>query len=137
VIVDTSALMAVIVREPGHEAIIDLLADAGTVAGIGAPTAAELGLVLSARLRTDARPVIGGLLERFEIEIIEFTDEHWRAGVDAFLRYGRGRHKAALNFGDCLSYAVASLAQEPLLFVGDDFGLTDQESALDRTDGLS
>jgi len=50
--------------------------------------------------------------------------EHFEAAADAFLRYGKGRHAAALNFGDCLTYAVASVADLPLLFTGDDFGKT-------------
>jgi hypothetical protein len=50
---------------------------------------------------------------------------HWREAVDAFRRYGKGRHRAALNFGDCMTYATARLAGESLSFIGDDFALTD------------
>jgi ribonuclease VapC len=125
VIVDTSALVAIVVREPGHEMLLETLTDPSANAAIGMPTVAELGLVLSARLRTDARLLVAGLLDQLDIATVPFVDEHWRAAVDAYLRYGRGRHRAALNFGDCLTYAVASLAGEPLLFVGDDFTHTD------------
>lgn len=59
------------------------------------------------------------------IEQIPFGGEHWREAADAYLRFGKGRHKARLNFGDCLTYAVARLANEPLLFTGDDFPHTD------------
>lgn len=124
-IVDTSALVAVVVREPGYEAVLDALTDPATAAGIGTPTSAELGLVLSARLGADARPMVAGLLDSLEIATIAFSDAHWRTAIEAFWRYGRGRHAAALNFGDCLTYAVASLANEPLLYVGDDFTRTD------------
>jgi ribonuclease VapC len=124
-IVDTSALVAIVVREPGHEMLLETLTDPSANAAIGMPTVAELGLVLSARLRTDARLLVAGLLDQLDIATVPFVDEHWRAAVDAYLRYGRGRHRAALNFGDCLTYAVASLAGEPLLFVGDDFTHTD------------
>ena len=65
------------------------------------------------------------MLDEVGIEQIPFGDHHWREAVDAFLRFGRGRHKARLNFGDCLTYAVARLANEPLLFVGEDFTQTD------------
>lgn len=58
-----------------------------------------------------------------------FGDEHWKAAVDAHAEYGRGRHKAALNFGDCLSYATAKLAGAPLLCTGSDFARTDLELA--------
>ncbi len=63
-----------------------------------------------------------------DIEEIPFGSVHWREAVDAFRRFGRGRHPAGLNFGDCLTYAVASLSGEPLLFVGDSFAKTDLES---------
>ena len=56
---------------------------------------------------------------------LEFTDAHWPIALNAYLRYGKGRHPAALNFGDCLTYATVSVAQEPLLCVGDDFPQTD------------
>lgn len=59
------------------------------------------------------------------MEVIPLTADHYRVAVDAFLRFGKGRHPAALNFGDCLTYAVASLAGMPPLFVGDDFSRTD------------
>jgi len=127
VIVDSSAVVAIVLREPGHELLLEKLAGSG--AGIGTPTLAELGLVLSARLGRDSRPVIDGLLDRLGLDVVPFGDAHWRVAVGAFVRYGRGRHRAGLNFGDCLTYAVASLADEPLLFVGDDFAHTDLTAA--------
>ncbi|HNI36296.1 MAG TPA: type II toxin-antitoxin system VapC family toxin [Microthrixaceae bacterium] len=126
-IVDSSAVVAIVLREPGHELLLEKLAGSG--AGIGTPTLAELGLVLSARLGRDSRPVIDGLLDRLGLDVVPFGDAHWRVAVGAFVRYGRGRHRAGLNFGDCLTYAVASLADEPLLFVGDDFAHTDLTAA--------
>jgi ribonuclease VapC len=123
-IVDTSAIVAVFLREPGFEGLIDRLAGA-PVAGIGAPTLAEAGIVLSARLRTDARGLLGRFLQKFEIQTVSFEEVHWQEAVLAWLRFGKGRHPAALNFGDCLTYAVAKLSGRPLLFVGDDFARTD------------
>ena len=67
------------------------------------------------------------LLEEADVDIVPFGEEHWPAAVEAFRRYGKGRHPAGLNFGDCLTYATASLAGEPLLAVGDDFAQTDLE----------
>lgn len=124
-IVDTSAMVAIVLREPDHEAVLATLTRPGTPAGMGTPTIAELGIVLSARLGSDARRLVADLLQQFEIAEVHFTETHWRAAVDAFWRYGRGRHRAALNFGDCLSYAVAHVAGEALLFVGDEFAATD------------
>jgi ribonuclease VapC len=60
---------------------------------------------------------------------VAFGEPHWRAALEAFRRFGKGRHPAGLNFGDCLSYAVARVAGHPLLFVGNDFSCTDIEVA--------
>lgn len=127
-IVDSSALVAIAFAEPGCQELITKLAGAPS-AGIGTPTLAETGVVLAARLGQDSRDLVIRLLDEFSIEEIPFGDRHWREAVDAYLRFGRGRHKARLNFGDCLTYAVARLANEPLLFVGEDFRETDLESA--------
>ena len=123
-IVDTSALIAITFAEPGHRDLIAKLADAPS-AGIGTPTLAETGLVLASRLGRDPRDLVIRLLDEFSIEEVPFGDQHWREATDAFLRFGRGRHKARLNFGDCLTYAVARLASEPLLFIGEGFTQTD------------
>lgn len=127
-IIDTSALVAITFAEPGHQELIAKLAGAPS-AGIGNPTIAETGVVLAARLGRDSRDLVIRLLDEFSIEEVPFGDRHWREAVDAYLRFGKGRHKARLNFGDCLTYAVARLANEPLLFVGDDFRETDLETA--------
>jgi ribonuclease VapC len=84
---------------------------------------------MAARLGRDPRDLVIRLLDEFGIEEIPFGDRHWREAIDAYLRFGKGRHKARLNFGDCLTYAVARLADEPLLFAGDDFPETDLEPA--------
>jgi len=123
-IVDSSAIVAIVFREPGFEAVVERLASAESAAA-GAPTLAETGIVLSARLKRDARGLLERLLQEFRIQSVPFSEEHWRAAHDAFLRFGKGRHPARLNFGDCLSYATAKLADQPLLFVGGDFAKTD------------
>ena len=123
-IIDTSAIVAIFLREPAAERLLSAILDAD-FAGIGAPTAAETGVVLTARFERNAT---GDLLRFFEetgIEIVPFTTLHWQRAVDAYSRFGKGRHAAALNFGDCMTYATAALAQEPLLCLGDDFRKTD------------
>ena len=127
-ILDTSAILAVLFREPGHERLIEKLLAAGR-RGVGTPTLAETGLVLAGRLEGDAEVLLSGFVRQFEILPVPFGDRHWRAAVEAFRRFGKGRHPAALNFGDCLSYATARLADRPLLYVGDDFSRTDLEAA--------
>jgi ribonuclease VapC len=123
-IVDTSALLAIVFQKPGHECLIDELLGAQAVAA-GTPTLAETGIVLSARLGSDAHGIVERLLDEFGIQEIPFGELHWREAVEAYRRYGKGRHAARLNFGDCMSYASAKLSGEPLLFVGEDFALTD------------
>lgn len=123
-IVDASALIAIALRESGHEIVVAKLAAAGD-AGIGAPTLVETGIVLSARLRRDARPLLARVLQEAGLTVVPFGEPHWRATLDAYGRFGKGHHPAGLNFGDCLAYAVAKLADQPLLCVGDDFRRTD------------
>lgn len=122
-IVDTSALVAIVLREPGWDALVDKLSTGP--AGAGAPTLAEAGAVLTAKLGPRGRSLLARVVHEARIEIVPFTSEHWPIAVDAFARFGKGRHAAGLNFGDCLTYAVAHLASQPLLYVGDDFAKTD------------
>lgn len=61
--------------------------------------------------------------------MIPFTDEHWPIAIDAYARFGKGRHAAGLNFGDCLTYAAARLANQPLIYVGENFAKTDLSRA--------
>lgn len=126
-VLDSSALLSVILAEPGCEALLARLSAARVVA-VGAPTLVETAIVLSARLRRDARPLLNEFLREADAEVVPFSREHYEVAVDAFRRYGKGRHAAALNFGDCLAYAVASLSGLPLLFTGDDFSKTDVAS---------
>ena len=123
-VLDSSAIVAIHLREPGHERLVEKAQDAQVVV-IGVPTMLETVMVLSARLGQDARPLLFAFLRRLEAEVVPFNEQHLDAAAAAFLRFGRGRHPAALNFGDCMSYAVASVAGMPLLFTGDDFARTD------------
>ena len=129
-IVDSSALIALIFREPEAERIVASLAEAELVA-IGAPTLAETAIVLAAKLGEASRAILSRLVEDLDLIVLPFTAAHGREAREAFLRFGRGRHPAALNYGDCLTYATAKLAGQPLLFVGEDFGLTDLDSSLE------
>jgi ribonuclease VapC len=123
-VLDASAILAVLFQEPGHEPILSRIGEAAVVA-VGVPTLVESAIVLSSRLRRDARGLVTDFLREADAEVIPFTLDHYYVAVDAFLRYGKGRHPAALNFGDCLSYATARLAGLPLIFTGDDFSKTD------------
>jgi ribonuclease VapC len=124
VILDSSALVAIVLREPDAEHLLQRMRSASHVA-IGAATLLEAGIVLSARLNDDARGLLSRLLQESGIAVVPVSDAHFGVAMDAWLRFGKGRHPAALNFGDCLSYATAVVAGEPLLCVGDDFPRTD------------
>ena len=122
-IVDSSALLAIVLRENGWEALVDKLS--AEPAGAGAPTLAEAGIVLTARLGARGRSLLARVVQEAHIEVVPFTDAHWPIAIDAYARFGKGRHAADLNFGDCLTYAVARVAGQPLLYVGEDFARTD------------
>jgi len=127
-ILDSSVLVAILLFVPGYQALLArIIASPGV--GIGAPTLVETVIVLAARLRGDPIAVLKELLEAIGAEVIPFTEDHFRAALRAYLKFGKGRHPAALNFGDCLCYAVASIAREPLLYTGDDFSRTDIRKA--------
>ena len=123
-IIDSSAIIAVIGREPGYEAIVRQLA-MSPATRIGAPTQLESGIVLTARFGPRGKTALARLLQESQITTVAFTERHVAEALEAFSRFGKGRHPAALNFGDCCSYATARLAREPLLCVGDDFPQTD------------
>lgn len=123
-IVDSSALVAILLAQPGYEPVLDQVAQADAV-GVGAPTLTEAGMVLSSRLGVAGRTLLARFVQESGMAILPFGEHHWSVAVDAFVRFGKGRHPAALNFGDCLTYATARLAAEPLLCLGDDFARTD------------
>ena len=126
--VDTSALIAVLFAEPGYLDLVDAMLEADMLR-VGAPTLVETCLVATGRQRRTPGGVsdslVTGLITELGATVVPFGEAEWRRAADAFVRYGRGRHKASLNFGDCLAYATAAVAGDSLLFVGDDFGHTD------------
>jgi ribonuclease VapC len=127
-ILDTSAVVAVFCQEPAFEGLLDKLAAAEGL-GMGTPTIVETAIVLTARLRQDATGLLERFLQEFAVEPVPFAAPHWREAHDAYVRFGKGRHRAQLSFGDCMSYATAKLARRPLLCVGNDFRRTDIDIA--------
>jgi ribonuclease VapC len=121
---DSSALVAVLFAEPGYLDLVDRILQADHVR-VGAPTLAEASLVVAGRRGAPAVVEVDGLLRELGITIVPFGEAEWRVAFDAFVRFGRGRHPAALNVGDCLAYASAAASGDTLLFVGDDFSQTD------------
>jgi ribonuclease VapC len=129
IVVDTSAIMAILNGEPEAAAITDLLSLADDLI-MAAPTKFELLMVAVGRKEEPGRDMAEALLAHFNMVVAPWTDEHARLAADAFLRFGKGRHRAALNFGDCMSYALAKSVDAPLLFKGNDFAETDVKAAL-------
>ena len=127
-VVDSSALVSILLEEPEHQRLFDKAANAELTI-VGTPVALETVMVLSGRSDKDPRFLLASLLRTMAAEIVPFTEEHYDAAVSAFLRYGKGRHPAGLNFGDCMSYALARVSGLPLLYTGTDFSKTDIQSA--------
>jgi ribonuclease VapC len=86
---------------------------------------AEAGIVLTARAGIEGKRNLTLFVQDTDLNVVAFGQDHWRAAVDAFRRYGKGQHPARLNLGDCMTYATAKLAGQPLLCAGSDFSKTD------------
>ena len=127
-IVDTSALMAIIQEEPEQPVFISVILSASE-RSISAGSWVELGAVLGRR-KPELAQEAEALLDTLGLSIAEVSAEQARIGHNAYMEFGRGRHEARLNFGDCFSYALAKATGRPLLFNGNDFALTDIVSAL-------
>ncbi|PBB25129.1 MULTISPECIES: type II toxin-antitoxin system VapC family toxin [unclassified Mesorhizobium] len=128
-IIDSSALVAVLRAEPGHDQFVQAITSAQRRL-IASPTLLETTMVLVGGWQDEIADLLDAFLRVASIETISFTADHAAVARQAFLRYGKGRHPAALNFGDCIAYAVARLEAMPLLFKGNDFRLTDIEAAV-------
>ena len=125
-VIDTSALIAILLGEPSTDRLVEAM-EADRARLVSAATVVETSLVILGRFGELGDPQLDRLLRGIGAEIVPVGEEHVVLARDAALRFGRGRHPAALNFGDCFSYALAVARGEPLLFVGDDFGKTDVE----------
>lgn len=123
-VVDSSAVLAILFNEPERDTFSDALAAAG-VRLMSCVNALEAAVVVSSRKGPYGARELDLLLHRGEFEVVPFTADHLRLARDAYERFGKGRHAAGLNLGDCCAYALARHAGEPLLFKGDDFPLTD------------
>ena len=121
-VVDTSALVVILLQEEDAQAYADAIAAAATAA-LSAASYVELAIVSLSR-GARGRAELEAMLADAVIDIVPVTLDQARIAAGAYERYGKGRHAAALNFGDCFAYALAKSRGEPLLFKGTDFGLT-------------
>jgi ribonuclease VapC len=127
-VIDSSALIAVVRGEAESYHFRRLIGLAVTRA-VGAPAAVEASIVMLSKFGEAGLADLRALMTQARIEVVPLTEAHVPIALDAFRRFGKGRHRAGLNFGDCFSYALARATGEPLLFKGDDFRHTDIESA--------
>ena len=128
-ILDSSALVAILFKEPEAERLAAMIRDTDSTA-IAAPTLLETAIVAEGRTLPGMAAKLDALMVAIRPEIVPFTAEHASLARDAWRRYGKGRHKAGLNLGDCFSYALAKERGQALLFKGDDFAATDIEPAI-------
>jgi len=128
-VVDTSALVAILLGEPDAERFARALGGE-PIRLLSAVTRVELSCVIEGRKGETGRADVELLLRDGDFEVVSVTPQQAEIAVDAFRRFGRGRHRARLNIGDCFSYALAVATDHALLFKGDDFGHTDIRAAL-------
>ena len=128
-VIDTSAVMAILLREPEDEAFRSAIKTASTRL-LSASTRVEVGVVALGRRGEPGLEQLQALLEHLKLDVVALSADHAQLAVDAFRRFGKGRHRAGLNFGDCFAYALARATGEPLLFKGDDFSQTDIKRAV-------
>ncbi len=127
-IVDTSAVLAILLKEPDFVYYNRAVTEAERCL-MSAANFFETSMVLEARTGIAAGHELDLFIEEVPIQIIAVTPEHAQAARRAWRQFGKGNHPAALNFGDCFSYALAKETREPLLFKGNDFALTDVKTA--------
>ncbi|MGA2952724.1 MAG: type II toxin-antitoxin system VapC family toxin [Caulobacteraceae bacterium] len=128
-VVDTSALVALLLEEPEAEAFARAI-EGASLPLISAVSRVELSMVIETRKGEDGRAIVERLLREGGFEVAAVNARQADLAIEAFRRFGKGRHKAGLNIGDCFAYALAKWVEEPLLFKGDDFGQTDIVPAL-------
>jgi ribonuclease VapC len=128
-VIDRSAVIAILFDEPEAEALLSQIAVA-EICWLSAASLVEVGIVLRRDAAAQRRPAFDEMLRLFSIKIEPVTEEQAYLALEAYDRFGKGTgHRAGLNYGDCFSYALAKQAGEPLLFKGNDFTYTDIEAA--------
>jgi ribonuclease VapC len=130
IVVDSSALIALLLREPEQEGIAKVLTSSDATY-ISATNVLESVQVAVGKMGEIGREKTEILITETLMKVVEFDEPQLALAINAFMRFGRGRnHPAKLNFGDCMAYALAKSLDAPLLYKGDDFSKTDIKSAL-------
>lgn len=129
IVVDSSAIIAILLKEPERALFVSILDDSAD-ACISAVTFVESFMVAMSRVPNFSFDRYIALMDGFGIRRVPVDDDQSVMSVQAFLRFGKGRHPAKLNLGDCFSYALAKSLNAPLLYKGEDFGRTDLVAAV-------
>ena len=129
IVLDTSALIALLLKEPDAELIASALVSA-TAIRMAAPNWLEVAMVAMARRGIDGYQQLKQILERLQVEVVASDRANADIALQAWIQYGKGRHPAGLNYGDCFAYALAKQRGEALLYKGNDFSKTDIQSVL-------
>lgn len=128
-VIDTSAVVAILFNEPDHRRYEEAIA-AAPIRLVSAVTRVELARVIEGRKGAAGRERLEQFFRLTGTEVVAVTPAHADLAISAFRRYGKGRHRAGLTIGDCFAYALAVASEHPLLFKGDDFVHTDLRPAL-------
>ena len=128
-VIDTSAFLAIFQNEAERKKFNELLESAGSLS-ISVATFIETSIVLESRYGAEGVRDFDLFLDKASISVLPVDVSQGNVARQAFRQYGKGRHRAGMNFGDCFSYALAKTLAQPLLYKGDDFSLTDVKSAL-------
>jgi ribonuclease VapC len=131
-VIDTSALLAILKDEPERRAYNEAIESAES-RRMSAATFVEVSIVIESRYGAEGLHNLDLFIDRAGIKLVSVDAEQAKVARRAYSRFGKGQHPAGLNYGDCFSYALASVLGEPLLFKGEDFSRTDVESAVQRT----
>ena len=126
IVVDTSAVVAILGNEPTAQELIDVI-DSSDRRLVSAATLVELGIVMEARLGASGGSIVDRFIRDGEITVVAVDRHHADRAIDGWRRFGKGRHAAALNLGDCFTYALAAETGLPILCTGNDFARTDLE----------
>ncbi len=128
-VVDTSAIIAILNYESASGAIAKAIDHAPELL-LSTATLLEIGIVIESRFNLATRKRFEAMLVDYRVLVVPLSTAHAEAALNAFIKYGKGRHPAALNFGDCFAYGLAKCLNQPLLFTGNDFSRTDIIPAL-------
>lgn len=123
-VVDTSALLAILQRQPKRREFLEIIEDADSIR-MSVANFVESSIVIESRYGAEGLRDLDRFISRAGIELVSVDEEQGQLARSAFSRFGKGRHRASLNYGDCFSYAAAMVLGEPLLAKGDDFIHTD------------